>query len=156
MAIRNVKSTIFGLAGTTYTPPSGSARDGKMHHISGTVANLAADNSGSRYHLFTLPSTAIILSQSLIRTDAWGFAQAVVGAVGFTTGLLNVAKATGGAGGNALATIFAAKWNQPLWQQLGMAAPPKQAMIDIEAFTIANATVDGTLSFDIWYADHMG
>lgn len=155
MAIRNVKSSVFGLSGATYTPPNAAARDGKVRHIAGTVANLLADNSGSRYHLFTLPATAIILPQSLIRTDNWGFAQAIVGCVGFTTGLLNVAKATGGAGGNALATIFASKWAQPLWQQLGMAAAPAQSMIDIEAFTIADATVAGTLSFDIWFADHM-
>jgi hypothetical protein len=155
MAIRNVKSTVFGLTGATYTPPNAAARDGKVHHISGTVANIVGDNTGSRYHLFTLPATAIILPQSLIRTDAWGFAQAVVGTVGFTTGLLNVARATGGAGGNALATVFAADWNSPLWEQLGMSAPPTQNMIDIEAFTIADATGAGTLSFDIWFADHM-
>ncbi|MES2667455.1 MAG: hypothetical protein V4712_15255 [Pseudomonadota bacterium] len=157
MAIRtDVKSDIYGSSAVgAYAAPFASARDGKLHRVSGRVSCLITDNTGSRFLLCQIPTSAIILSNSFIRTDNWGFAQAVVGTIGLTTGLLNVAKATGAAVGNQLVTMFGAKQNQPAWQQAGLAAAPVMApFLDIFAFGIADATVAGTMDFDITYANH--
>jgi hypothetical protein len=156
MAIRtDVKADTFGVTGAAYVPPFASARDGRIHRTAGRVSALAADNTGSRFLIAQIPTSAIILPQSFIRTDLWAFAQAVIGTIAVPTGLLNVARATGGATGNALVTIFGAKWAQPAWQQAGLAAAPVGVpFLDIFAHAIADATVLGTIDFDIWYANH--
>jgi hypothetical protein len=157
MAIRtDVKADTFGsVASGAYAAPFASARDGRIHRTAGRITGLAADNTGSRYLIAQIPTSAIILPQSFIRTDLWAFAQAVIGTLAVPTGLLNVAKATGGATGNALVTIFGAKWAQPAWQQAGLAAAPATPFLDIFAHAIADATVLGTIDFDIWYANHL-
>lgn len=157
MAIRtDVKADTFGnVSAGAYAAPFASARDGRIHRTAGRVSALISDNTGSRFLIAQIPSSAIILPQSFIRTDNWAFAQAVIGTLAVPTGLLNVAKATGGATGNALVTIFGAKWAQPAWQQAGLAAAPVNPLMDIFAHAIADATVAGTIDFDIWYANHL-
>lgn len=158
MPVENRRSTVFGISGpgpNGYTPPFAAAAMGKLHRVAGRATALLADNTNSRYLLCQLPSTCILLQESAIRTDLWAFAQAVIGTIGFQTGLLNVARATGGATGNLPVTIFGARWNQPLWQALGMAAPPTNPVIDLIAFAIADATVLGTLDFDLRYVNHI-
>ena len=157
MAIRtDVKADTFGnVAAGAYAAPFASARDGRIHRTAGRVSALSTDNNGSRFLIAQIPTSAIILPQSFIRTDNWAFAQAVIGTIAVPTGLLNVARATGGATGNALSTIFGAKWAQPAWQQAGLAAAPAVPLLDIFAHAIADATGAGTIDFDIWYANHL-
>lgn len=156
MAVVNNKSTVFGITGVAgYAAPAGASRDGKLHRVTGSVANLISDNTGSKYLLCEIPWSAIIHPTTAFRTDGWGFAQAVIGTDEATTGLLNAAKGVSAAGQNPI-TIFDAKWGKPLWQQLGLPAMPTSGPAKLYARGIADATVAGTLSFDISYSNHLG
>ncbi|WP_226779014.1 hypothetical protein [Oceaniglobus trochenteri] len=155
MPIVKQKSSIFGTTGEAgYTSPNSSSRNGRINRVVGTVTCAATDLQGSEYLVAQVPSSAIMLPESAIRTTAWGFAQAVIGVKGDTDALLDVAKATGGATGNKPITIFGSLWNKPLWQQLGMAADPGHA-IDLIVFTEGDATAAGTLEFDLSFANHV-
>ena len=156
MAIRTVKSTVCGATSATgvFTPDSGASALGQIMRIAGTVSALSTDNAGSQYHLCDLPASCILLPESAIQTTGWAFAQAVVGADGFTDQLLDVTRATGGATGNTPITAFGAKWNVPIWQQLGMTAAPLD-FITLKAFAEADATTDGDLHFALLVANHV-
>ncbi|MEO0381614.1 MAG: hypothetical protein AAF252_15205 [Pseudomonadota bacterium] len=156
MAIRNVKSTVFGStdANGVFTGASGASALGQPMRIGGTVTCLATDSQGSEYTLVQVPPSAILLPESAIKTTAWGFAQAVIGIDGDTDALLDVTKATGGATGNNPITIFDANWNNPIWEQLGMAAAPLD-FIALKVFTEADATIDGQIDFDLQFANHV-
>lgn len=155
MAIVTLKSTIFGTVGVAgYTAPAGASRDGKVHRITGSVANAATDNSGSKYLLAELPWSAILHPTTAIRTDGWGFAQAVVGTDEAPTGLLNAVKGVSTTGQLPIA-IFDAKWGKPLWQALGLAAMPTNGPAKLYAKGVADAAGAGTLYFDISYSNHL-
>lgn len=156
MPVRNKVSTVFGVTGAAgYTPPNAAARDGRIHRVAGRITNAADDDSGSTFLMAEIPWAAILLHASLIRTDQWGYAQAVIGVPGTPTGLLNVARATGGTSGNLPVTAFGADWNLPFWQQLGLSAMPTTPFAALTAFAQANATGAGTLDFDLHYALHI-
>ena len=156
MAIRTVKSSVFGStdANGRFTPDLGSSALGQLMRISGTVTNLASDNQGSVYHLCDLPVSCILLPETRIKVTGWGFAQAVVGVAGYTDQLLDVAVSGAAANGNAPITIFGAKWNKPIWQQLGMPAAP-QNFVTLAVFTEGDATADGQIDFSISTANHI-
>ncbi|MDW3181772.1 hypothetical protein [Roseobacter sp.] len=156
MPIRSkVLSSFYGqLVAGVFVPSRGASSLGQITRVAGTVSGLSSDLQGSEYHLLDVPSSAIMLPTSAIRTTAWSFAQAVIGVDGDTDALLDVAKATGGATGNTPITIFGAIWNKPIWQQLGMAADPGNP-ITLKVFTEADATVDGQIDFDLQFANHV-
>lgn len=155
MAIRKVQSSAYGqLVNGVLVPARGASALGLITRMAGTVACLATDETGSEFSLVTVPASAILLPASAIKTTAWGFAQAVIGVDGDTTALLNVTKATGGATGNTPITLFDANWNKPIWQQLGMAEDPANP-ITLKVFTVADATIDGQIDFDLQFANHV-
>lgn len=155
MPVEHIKSDIFGSTGASgYTSPNSASRNGRINRVAGTVACAADALTGSTYLLASVPSSAIMLPESAIMTTAWGFAQAVVGTLGVTDGLLDVTKATGGASGNNPITIFGAKWNVPVWQQFGLAADPG-IPLDILAIAQADATGAGSIKFDLVFANHI-
>jgi hypothetical protein len=155
MAIRKVLSTFYGqLVAGVWLPATGAASAGKITRVTGTVECLATDEAGSEYKLMDVPSSAIMLPESAIKTTAWGFAQAVIGVDGDTDALLDVTKATGGASGNNPVDLFDAKWGKPIWQQLGMAEDPGNP-ITLKVFTEADATVAGQIDFDLQFANHV-
>lgn len=151
------KSTIYGTydAQGIYAAPSLVSAAGKMRRAAGRTSNNITNNLGSKYLLIELPWDVSLLKDSAIMTTAWGFAQAVIGVDELNTGLLNVARATGGATGNLPITIFGSKWNKPLWQQLGLAARPASNVAKIYAYAIADATVGGDLDFMFEYATYL-
>lgn len=155
MGIVQGKSTTFGKISDTgrYQGPSGASAKGKTIRVAGTVDCAAEDSNGSTYDIVEIPSSYILLPGSAMHTTAWGFAQAVFGADGVTDALLDVTKATGGATGNGLVTIFDAKWNKPIWQQLGLAEDP--GVVTLKVFAEADATIDGQIKFDLQFANHV-
>ncbi len=156
MAIVKVKSTVYGStdAQGVFTSASGASALGHILRVCGTVNCLATDESGSEYTLLDIPASAVMLPESAIKTTGWGFAQAVIGIDDDTDALLDVTKATGGATGNNPITIFDAKWNMPIWAQLGMAEAPLN-FITLKVFTAADATGDGQIDFDLLFANHV-
>lgn len=155
MAIRQVLSSAFGqLVAGVLVPARGASALGLITRMAGTVTCLDTDEAGSEYTLVTIPSSAILLPTSAIRTTGWGFAQATIGVDGDTDALLDVTRATGGATGNTPITIFGANWNKPIWQQLGMAEDPGNPIV-LKAFTTADATVAGQIDFDLQIANHV-
>ena len=92
MAVVKLKSTIFEGTGVNgYQAPDSSALQGVFHRVAGRVTNSATDNTGSTYLIAQIPWAAILLHDSTIRTDAWGFAQAVVGTPEDPDGLYDAA-----------------------------------------------------------------
>ena len=155
MAVVKLKSTIFGVTGVNgYQAPDSSALQGVFHRVAGRVTNGATDNAGSTYLIAQIPWNAILLHDSTIRTDAWGFAQAVVGTPEDTDGLYDAAKGAV-ATGVALFAAYSARWNQPLWKQLGLASMPNKPFADLLFFAKADAAAAGTADFDIRYALHI-
>lgn len=155
MAIVKLKSTVFGVTGVAgYTPPDSAARNGLIHRIAGRVTNAATDNTGSTYTLCEVPWSAILLHDSTLRTDAWGFAQAVVGTPEDPDGLYDAAKGSS-ATGVAVFAAYGAKWNLPLWQQAGLAAMPKTGLARIQFVAEADAAGAGTADFDLRFALHL-
>lgn len=155
MAIVKLKSTIFGaLVNGAYVPPDGAQRDGHFHRLAGRVTNGATDNTGSTYLIAEIPWAAILLHDSTIRTDAWGFAQAVVGTPEDPDGLYDAAKGAS-ATGVSLFAAYAAKWNQPLWKQIGLSAMPTTPVAQLMFVAEADAAGAGTADFDIRYALHL-
>jgi len=154
MAIVTSKSSVYGTNATGYTAPNSSSRAGRITRVAGTVTCGATDSAKSTYLVCDVPSSAILLPESAIKTTGWGFAQAIVGVAAATTGLLNVTKATGGAAGNKPIVIFEAKWNKPIWEQLGLVADPGMPLTLIVS-TIADATIAGQIDFDLVFANHV-
>ncbi|WP_112312493.1 hypothetical protein [Pseudogemmobacter bohemicus] len=155
MAVVKLKSTIFGVTGVNgYQAPDSSALQGVFHRVAGRVTNGATDNTGSTYLIAQIPWAAILLHDSRIRTDAWGFAQAVVGTPEDPDGLYDAAKGAS-ATGVVLFDVFTAKWNQPLWKQLGLAKMPNKPFAELMFVARADATGAGTADFDIRYALHI-
>lgn len=151
------KSTVFGTfdAAGLYNAPDLAQANGHIHAVAGRASNNITNSNGSKYLLAELPWDVILQPDSAIMTTAWGFAQAVIGVDEATTGLLNVLKATGGATGNLPITIFGAKWNKPLWAQLGLAARPASNVAKLYAYAIADATIGGDLDFMLKYANYL-
>ncbi len=155
MAIVKQKSTIFGATGVSgYVPPDSAARNGLIHRIAGRVTNAATDNTGSTYLLAELPWNAILLHDSTVRTDNWGFAQAVIGTPEDPDGLYDAAKGAS-ATGVAVFAAYSARWNQPLWKQVGLAAMPKAGLARIQFVAEADAAGAGTADFDLRVALHL-
>jgi hypothetical protein len=155
MAIVTVNSNIYGATGVNgYTAPNSSSLLGVTRTIQGTVANAATDNTGSRYPLFRIPWSAILLPATSFHTASWGFAQAVIGTLEDPDGLLDAAKGAA-AGGQLPITIFASLWNKPFWQQMGLAAMPTSPFAEVAAVAEADATGAGTLNFFVQYANHV-
>ena len=85
MAIRKVLSSAYGqLVDGAFSQSRGASALGLKTGMCGTVECLATDEAGSEYSLVNVPSSAILLPGSAIRTNAWGFAQAVIGVDGDT------------------------------------------------------------------------
>lgn len=156
MAIRTlVKSTIFGATGVGgYTAPNGASRQGQLTRVAGTVANLADDSSGSTFLVCEVPASAIILPESKIKGDGWGFAQFVLGCEQDPDILLDAATSGLSSSGTAIVAQFGAIWNKPLWEQCGLAADPLKPMRLILTAE-ADAAGAGSASFDLIFANHV-
>lgn len=155
MAIVNKKSSVYAaMAATGMIAATASSAHGVIARVAGTITNDATDNSGSTYLMLAVPASAIILPESAIKTTGWGFAQATIGVAGDTAALLNVTKATGGGTGNNPVVLFDAKWNKPIWKQLGLAADPG-TLIELVVSTATDATGAGTIDFDLVFANHV-
>lgn len=113
-----------------------------------TVANAADDLSGSKYELGDFPSDCTIDHLTQFHVQNWGFADIRIGTRTDPAALVSVLKTAGNIA--TPMTIFDAKWNKLLWQQLGLAADPK-GTIRLYAHAIANATGAGSMLCHIAY-----
>lgn len=154
MAIREVKSTVFGVTGAGYTAPNSVSLAGKITRICGEVANLSTDSAGSTYLLCNVPSNWIMLPESLILVDGWGFAQCVLGVKQDTDILLDILESNAEAAGDPIITKFGSNWNKPFWEQCGLAADPL-APLQLQLIGEANAAGAGAASFDLHFASHI-
>lgn len=156
MAVVTLKSTVFGATGASgYTAPNSSARDGRLHVVTGRATNAATDNTGSKYLLAEIPWGAILQPSTAFLTKDWGFAQAVIGVDEDPDIILDAVKGTA-VGGQLPITIFTVKWNVPLWQLCGLAAmPTDKAYANVYAVAEADAAAAGTLDFQIEYTLHV-
>lgn len=127
--------------------------EGKVRRVTGTITNRADDSNGSELQLVRLPTSAILLPETRLDLAALGFASVTIGVRGATTGLVGATSISGGMANTAPIAIFGAKWGIELWRQLGLAADPF-GWLDLAVFATANATVAGSLKYDIsWIAD---
>lgn len=113
-----------------------------------TVANLASDNSGSKYLIGMFPSECILTHDTIFKVDGWGYAAIRVGTFTDPAALVSVLKSAG-------ATVKPiaqcdARHGKPLWQQLGLAADPG-GEIGLYIHGIADATGAGTMLYEIHY-----
>lgn len=159
MPIVNLKSAeVFGpvdaVTGRQHGPDYRQAR-GVRFMAEGTVACAATDLNGSTYTLAELPSGAILDPETQIDLRTWGFDVAQVGSDDAKTGLLNVSGiiATPPGAPSAPLAFGDAKWNKPLWEQLGLAADPG-GRIAIRVFTTADAAEAGDIEFKIVWKDN--
>lgn len=123
---------------------------GKKSHATGTVANAAADSSGSTYKLCEVPSYAMLVEDTFFDVEAWGFAQIVIGTKTDATALVNQTKAT-----ETIVQPVAigdANHGKRLWEVLGMANDPG-GNIGIYVHAAANATGAGSMPFRISWMD---
>ena len=122
---------------------------GRIIVAMGTLANLATDSNGSKYHLADLPAEAILLPQSFFDVENDGFAQIVIGTETDTDALVDQTKATE----NTVTPIAQGDANhgKPLWELLGLAEPPKSGMIGIWKHAEADAAGAGNMPFAFYY-----
>ncbi len=126
----------------------------------GTVANLASDNNGSRYRLWTMPSRAILRPETRIDLTGWGYAAATIGLAAnrgaqlTANGLMTTITISSLSGAFSVPiALFGAKWGRPLWQQAGLSADPG-GLLDVIIATAADATGAGVARFDaVWQID---
>ena len=136
-------ATVGGIRGA----PDYTSSHGTYRVTSGKVTCAASDSSGSTYWLARLPSTVILRPESKIDLQAWGFTIAKIGIVTDTDALLSVADTTGLSDVSTFLAFDDAKWNKPLWEQLGLASDPGSTF-DIGLFTEAAASGSGDAPFE--------
>lgn len=150
MAVVNLTSDLITSGGWGDNGVDPAKARGRPIVAVGNVANGASDSSGSTYHLADLPADCILQPETILKVDAWGFAQVVIGTLTDTDALLDVARSAattqspvtfGAAGSHGL----------PLWQVLGMAAPPANNVISLYAHSEAGATGAGSMPFRFVY-----
>lgn len=149
MAVVKEQSDLFPdrMAGAAIPDPA-RAR-GRSICATGTVANGATDSSLSTYHLCDLPADAILDSRTAFDVENWGFAAIRIGTFSDVDALVSVLKS---AGNTVSPVAFGdAKHGLPLWQVLGLAAPPNNNVIGLYAHAIAGATGAGSMPFEVHY-----
>ncbi len=155
MAIVKNYSTVFGASADGIRQvPNSASRHGRVMVVAGKVTCLATDNLGSIYLLAPIPSSAIILPATLIKGDAWGFAQFVVGIEGAVDQLLDITTVSALTAGDPILAAFDAKWNKPVWEQAGLAADP-MTPLNLMLTAEADATGAGQVDFDLHIANHV-
>ncbi len=133
---------------STSTPPDPQLARGHTVTATGTVANAAADSSGSTYHLADLPSDCILQPGTSFDVQNDGFAQIDIGTKSDKTALVNQLKTAG----NTITPIVVGDANHGkyLWQVLGIAADPG-GMIGIYKHAAAGAAGAGSMPFVFSY-----
>lgn len=149
MAVEAAKSDlIHDYLDDTSTVPDPLQARGRAIYATGTVANTAADSTGSTYHLADIPFDAMLLPGTFFDVENWGFAQVAIGTLSDTTALVNQTKAT-----ENIVTPIAqgdANHGKRVWEVLGLSANPG-GNAAIYAHAAANATAAGTMLFQIAY-----
>lgn len=131
------------------TPPDPAKARGVLHVIAGVMTNLADDDSGSTFLLCSVPVNCILDSNTKFSTAAAGYATIRVGTRANPVALFTAARAAI----ISPLTMGGAHHGLAAWQQLGFAAQPEGAMIDLMFTAAANATGAGTMPFEIFYRD---
>lgn len=147
MPVVSVNSNLFPAWGQPDVDPA-RAR-GRLIIAAGRVDNAADDLSLSKYRLADLPAEAILDPATRFQVENTGFAAIRIGTETDVGALVSQTKAT-----EAVVTpvaLFGARWNRPLWEVLGLSAPPNSGVITLWQHAIANATGAGHLLFDIHY-----
>lgn len=151
MAIVSGKSDlIHDFRDPTSSPPDPVQARGRQIAATGTVANAAADSSGSMYHLCDLPCDVILMPGTFFDVENWGFAQVVIGTRTDTDALVDQTLAT-----EDIVTPIGqgdANHGKRLWEVLGLSESPR-APISLYAHAEANATGAGSMLFQIVYLD---
>jgi hypothetical protein len=149
MAVVLSQSDLFTNPRFDQISPDPAKVNGRGHVITGTVTHGATDSLGSLYKLATVPADAILGSNTTFVAAGSGFATTQIGTKSAPTALVNAAKAT-----HTPNAIGDANHGLPLWQQLGMTAPPASNMIDLYQYAPAAATGAGSMKFEIHYRWH--
>lgn len=149
MAVVEVKSNLVGDYAANTQPADPELVAGRPIVATGSVANAAADNAGSMYHLADIPAYAILDSRTAFDVENWGFATVNIGTKDDATALTTVLKSAG----NTVSPIAFGDANHglPLWQVLGLAAEPASGVISLYAHGPADATGAGSMPFEIHY-----
>lgn len=149
MAVVKLKSDLFPDGPLSANAPDPAKARGRLIVATFSIANGAADSSGSTYKLASVPADALWDEATVFKVDGWGFAQVNIGTKDDIDALVTVTKATG-----PLVTPVAigdAKHGLPIWQALGLPKAPDGGMIDIYAHASAAATGAGTMKGKIAY-----
>jgi len=121
---------------------------GRLIVATGTVANASDDLNGSKFHLASIPSTALLHDDTAFDVENWGFAQVVIGTETDTDALVDQTKAT-----ENIVTPVAfgdAAHGKMIWEVLGLAKDPG-GHVEIWAHAEADATGAGSMPFRIAY-----
>lgn len=132
------------------TPDYRKTRAG-VHVTQGTITNAAGDESGSKYRIAKLPSSVILLPESVIDLQSWGFVIAKIGLDADTDALLSVADTTALSDVSSPIAHGDSRWGKELWEQLGLAEDPA-GDLEISIHTEANAAGAGTATFALYWA----
>jgi hypothetical protein len=137
-----------GFGSATPEPDPARAR-GRPIVAAGRVDNAADDSQNSKYHLVDLPADAIMDARTAMQVENWGFATVSIGTDSDVDAIISVAKSAGTVASPF--TQFGAQFAKPLWEALGLSAPPDNGMISIYAHGPANATGAGHMLFEFHY-----
>lgn len=150
MPVVNEKSTLYKPASDPLgAEPKPELARGRPIVATGSMANLATDSIGSKYLLAELPSDAILDTRTFFKVDAWGYADIRIGTFSDPVALVNQTKIS--------ATIASpltqgdARFGQPLWQALGLAADPGGTIGIYAHGSVAAAAAAGSMRFEIHY-----
>lgn len=149
MAVVKSKSDLYPERPLDSDAPDPSKARGRLIVATFTVANASTDNNLSMYKLATVPADALWDETTSFKVDGWGFAAIRIGTKTDVDALVSVLKSAGAYVNPVL--VGDGKHGLPIWQALGMEAPPESGLIDIYAHAIADATGAGTLKGKIAY-----
>lgn len=175
MAVDHVKSTsVTGLdASPAVSLTAGEGAPAPVKCVTGIAVGVASSSIDSTYQLVRVPSTAIIKSMWFATTTQAagamdiGVYYATDGLIGKPTTLLAAAAIDQDFFSSALvlttitlqeamlesAVYTPAKWNQPLWQAVGLSADPGGNFDICGTITTAITTGTGTMALNVTYTD---
>lgn len=148
MPIRNKRSTLVNDPRLLEPVLDPAFARGELIVSTFTVANLIDDDSGSTFHLIDLPADCMLHWATSFQVQNWGYADVRIGTRSTPGALVSVLRSA--ANVQTPLAVFDSRWNQMLWQQLGLAANPG-GNISLFAHAIANATVAGSMLCNIQY-----
>lgn len=150
MPVVNEKSTLYKPANDPLgAEPKPELARGRPIVVTASMANLATDSILSKYLLAELPSDAILDTRTFFKVDTWGYVDIRIGTFSDVAALVSQTRAT--AAIVVPLTQGDARFGQPLWQALGLAADPGGTIGIYAHGSVAAAAGAGFMRFEIHY-----